>query len=203
MIKLYIMDMSNVAINSLKQPKLISKVRLEKIKKLKKDKDILLSLGCEFLINKAMRDLNPYCELPVNYSYDKLGKPILSDNPKLYISFSHSCKKVAFVISDQRVGVDIQHYENTNYERIARRFFSKEEYNQILCPKDFFNVWSIKEAYAKFTGLGYEEDLKNKIIWPNTFSTKYNCYCAQLDKFNDYSLVVVCEQEEAIQVINV
>jgi len=194
------MDMSNVTTVDVKKYKFMSKVRIEKIKKLKKEEDILLSFGCELLLNKALKDIDPSISLPINYEYDKFGKPYLIDLP-YKISFSHSNKKAVLAISNKNIGIDIQYHEQVKYLKVAKRYFAQEEVNVIVTAKDFYNIWTRKEAYSKFNGKGLGIGFKDVVIMPNMINKKYNCYCSILNEFLDYSLCVVSEKKENIKVI--
>ncbi len=81
-------------------------------------------------------------------------------------SISHSESYWGCLMGNEPVGFDLEFMKNKrNYKQIARRFFSKEEY-QLVEEKGmelFFDIWVRKEAYVKLTGNGLAEGL-------NTFS---------------------------------
>lgn len=103
--------------------------------------------------------------LPLRYRYTEQGKPYLTDVPGLYFNLSHSGNVAACAVADCEVGMDVQVYEKGR-ETIAGRFFTKKE--QELLQKAgkegrweeaFFALWSIKESYLKYTGLGMKKGL--------------------------------------------
>ncbi len=107
-------------------------------------------------------DINP---ASIQYRYSEKGKPELEANGNfipLYFNMSHSGKKAIFAFSgDVPVGIDIEYIKPfQDVERIAKRFFSKAEYdalNLLEPPKRliaFFKLWTLKEAYLKATGKG-------------------------------------------------
>ena len=89
------------------------------------------------------------------------GKPYaVSDTypSPLFFSLSHSGGLFALLIHEHPVGVDLQAHSNVRTERLARRWFHPAEYAAYLAggcrDEDFFTLWTAKEAYAKYTGLG-------------------------------------------------
>lgn len=94
------------------------------------------------------------------YEYGENGKPYLTDYP-FHFNLSHSGQYVFLGVSGQEIGVDIQKIQQTDELRLAKRFFSGEEYKALEDCKDpenrrqmFFRMWTRKEAYGKLTGQG-------------------------------------------------
>ena len=84
---------------------------------------------------------------------NKSGKPCFQ-NGKPNFSISHSKNAVMVAISESAVGVDIEmRREDMETDRINRRFFGEEN-------RDFFRLWTEKEALAKMTGEGLAKALK-------------------------------------------
>lgn len=93
------------------------------------------------------------------------GKPYVEQSDSaapVYISVSHSGAYFVCLISDCPVGVDIQTERKVNAGRIGRRCFTCREQQLAERQGDdgFFSLWTRKEAYSKYTGLGMEEILK-------------------------------------------
>jgi len=95
------------------------------------------------------------------------GKPMLRDYPEVHFSVSHSEKLWACAFSRDPVGLDLEKRDsgiskrktgNTEerYLRIARRFFSTEEFDYVKenGALGFYQIWVRKEAYGKYTGEG-------------------------------------------------
>lgn len=80
---------------------------------------------------------------------DDMGKPYVENVDNAYFNVTHSRGYVACIVSDKPCGIDI-----------AKRFFSKSEYEYISdCPKEqgkrrFYEIWTAKEAYSKYEGKG-------------------------------------------------
>lgn len=89
------------------------------------------------------------------------GKPYVipyrSPSP-VFFSLSHSGNLLAVLIHIAPVGVDLQQHTQLQTDAVAKRWFHPEEYAAYLgggCPeRDFFTLWSAKEAYVKYTGQG-------------------------------------------------
>ena len=90
------------------------------------------------------------------------GKPYFAGREDLYFNLSHSGDRVMLALSDHEVGCDVEKMrEGKVSERVARRFFSKEERAMIGSARDeeqklerFFRFWTLKESFLKTTGHG-------------------------------------------------
>jgi 4'-phosphopantetheinyl transferase len=97
------------------------------------------------------------------------GKPYL-ENKEAHFNLSHSGDWVAMALSDGEVGIDVEVVRPVNY-RIAERFFSTEEV-ALLNSKEgdekldyFFDLWTLKESFLKFTGTGLTRSLNSFSIY--------------------------------------
>ena len=117
----------------------------------------------ENFIKKALKLYN--IELDLGLSSEKIdqeiicrtqkGKPYFSLIP-LEFSISHSKNIWVCAMGSCRVGIDIQVEKKAKTLEIAKRFFTKEESDFVseYGASAFFQIWSMKEAYVKFTGKG-------------------------------------------------
>lgn len=77
------------------------------------------------------------------------------------ICISH--KKTAAVIaySKRRVGVDIECLVERNFKAVMQFCFDEDEQNLVQNSKDqllaFYQIWTVKEAYIKYAGLGFDQ----------------------------------------------
>lgn len=116
---------------------------------------------------ERLEDL-PY--FPLAYRYGENGKPYFRDYP-FYFNLSHSGDYVLCAISAGEIGADIQQRCGKNAEKIAGRFFSKQEAEAIATEqtgeereKLFYRLWSRKEAYGKLTGKGISDVLEMELL---------------------------------------
>ena len=92
------------------------------------------------------------------------GKPYFVGVDHLFFNISHSGDYVVASFSDREVGVDIERRRVARME-VARRFFHPEERRHLqemeTSERDhrFFDYWSIKESYLKYTGTGLTRPL--------------------------------------------
>lgn len=90
----------------------------------------------------------------------KYGKPFLADG-KFSFSVTHSEKYYILAACADNIGVDLQLYNQPrNYMKIASRWFNDRENALLKAMPEynreemFYEIWSRKEAYSKFTGKG-------------------------------------------------
>lgn len=98
----------------------------------------------------------------INLSKEKIseneyGKPELSGE-NVYFNISHSNGAVVCAVSDKPVGVDIEYIKEMR-PGIINRCFTDNEKKAILSSRDFYRLWTLKEAYVKMLGLGISHTL--------------------------------------------
>ena len=95
----------------------------------------------------------------------KTGKPYVL-NCNIHISCSYSDNIVAFIISSCNIGIDIERIKTAN-DLIIKKIFCSDEADYVLSGnKDerFFIVWTMKEAYCKWTGNGLSDIKKVNVL---------------------------------------
>ena len=111
---------------------------------------------------------------------EESGKPHFNDLP-LFFSITHSRALCAVALSNRPVGIDLEFIDQRrNFLDISKRFFSSEEciaiHNSTSVAKDFFALWTKKEALSKLNGKGLAS------ICADTLTLSDN-YC-----FKEYSI---------------
>lgn len=88
------------------------------------------------------------------------GKPYFPDLPWLHFSVSHSGEYWACAMASTEVGLDLQMHTRGRKEQISARFFHpwENEYLRSCGYEGFFDIWSAKESYVKYTGQGIDEN---------------------------------------------
>ncbi|WP_127846767.1 4'-phosphopantetheinyl transferase family protein [Psychroflexus aestuariivivens] len=85
--------------------------------------------------------------------YDEKGKPHLNDGK--YISITHSFEFTAVIVSNKRVGIDIEK-QREKIKKIAPKFTPIEEYKALGNGEDLIRkltiVWGAKESLYKLYG---------------------------------------------------
>ena len=98
------------------------------------------------------------------------GKPCFPDG-KLHFSISHTPRHAFCCLSRGNVGIDAEEEDRQVELRLAERCFSKNEQARLAAAADprqaFLRIWVLKEAYAKLTGHGIGNYLKNTDFSPD------------------------------------
>ena len=89
--------------------------------------------------------------------YGEFGKPCF-EGCDAFFSLSHSAGTVAVCVSKDPVGLDIERIQKKN-DRIKERLFTPAEAEYIDSSSDpdlaFFEIYTAKESYMKYTGMGF------------------------------------------------
>lgn len=113
------------------------------------------------------------------------GKPEYKkgkDIPEIYFNLSHSGEFVVCAVSHKPIGVDIEGNRKVSL-KTAKRFFTAAEYKWVCGnensnkdeqleatlsqQKRFFRIWTMKEAYSKFTGIGIANGISQAEFIPD------------------------------------
>ena len=135
--------------------------RKKKADRIKLQKSRCQSVGAGILLKKALTDVG----IPKNlweFKDTEKGRTELADAAELMIDFnlSHSGDKVMCVISDRRVGCDVE--EIVENSGVARRFFAETEAELAADnPEMFTRIWTLKESFIKTTGEGLSRPLNS------------------------------------------
>ena len=122
--------------------------------------------------------LSEFCDVSPNdwqFSQNTHGKPHVCDGfPQLRFNITHTKGLVACVVStNHEVGVDAEFIEAPVELNLARKYFSQSE-NRYLeraskekLHEAFFDIWTLKEAYAKARGLGLSIPFESFSVIPS------------------------------------
>jgi len=161
---------------------LLTPDRKESLERIRNEADRLRSLAAGELLMDAFLDSYP------NRLRDEIGtvatgshgKPYLKDYPDWKYNISHSGDYAAIVYDDYPIsvpaskinslGIDIQKKRNIT-DGVAGHLLCDNEYELIMSMADenkkqtILNaIWSVKEAYIKYTGLGLSFDMKQAVL---------------------------------------
>ena len=115
---------------------------------LKSDKRKKEFLACRILLNHFDENLK--------ISYSKNGSPNLSNHQ--YISISHSDDLVCIIISDKKVGMDIEQISEKSL--LLKEKFINSHHTKLNKEKSTL-IWCIKEAVFKFHKIGNVDFIKD------------------------------------------
>lgn len=193
MITLYITDVSDLELKSSLINRLTAE-RTEKLHRLKQISDKKLCLGAGLLLDdyviKGKKSL---------YNISENGKPYFENGP--YFSISHSGNFAVLAVSDNEIGCDIEKQTDRNFFELSRFVFHKNE-TELITQSDnvkdaFFTLWTKKEAFLKYSGIGFrrkttEIDLsqdtfeENGIVYYFKHYNKDNCKICLCSAKNDF-----------------
>jgi phosphopantetheinyl transferase len=126
--------------------------------------DVLLSEECQSRYDNMKSQVHKKAFISIRHllmafgytdfdlKYDKHGKPHLKDDK--YISISHSFHFTAVIVSDRKVGVDVEK-QRDKIKYIAPKFTPIEEYESLGTDdliKKLTIVWGAKESIYKLFG---------------------------------------------------
>lgn len=91
------------------------------------------------------------------------GKPRVKDRKNFYYNLSHSGRYVVIAWGSSEVGVDVQEHDTkASTERIAKHFFAPDEQAYAVGNiQHFYEIWTKKESYLKYTGRGLRKALSS------------------------------------------
>lgn len=147
----------------------ISKRRLQEAERFRfkadHDRHILAEVLLRYVICSRTKVKNAKIQLAARTD----GKPYLINNSDFFFNLSHSGSWVSCGISNQEVGVDIEECRDFIEEDdllLAKRFFHPAEYAALLEASSleekqrlFFQFWTLKESFIKYTGKGLQTPL--------------------------------------------
>ena len=95
--------------------------------------------------------------------YRDQGAPYLEDLPNHCLTLSHSDQMTAAALSrvpGPVLGIDIEALGPMPDQGFMTTAFTQREIESMApCPEDVFRCWTLKEAYLKFIGKGFNESL--------------------------------------------
>ncbi|MBQ9165326.1 MAG: 4'-phosphopantetheinyl transferase superfamily protein [Oscillospiraceae bacterium] len=157
MVYLYALDVMTLDHDLDAYRDVIPESRLEQLRK-RPPADQLRGLGAELLFQRAAWRHNRDLPLPAVRESDSYGKPYLPARPDFYFNLSHSGQWAVCAVADVPVGVDIQQTRAVSMA-LEKKFTAAEQAELNALPAlqradRFFQLWVLKEAYAKCTGTG-------------------------------------------------
>lgn len=149
---------------------MISKEKLERIDRFRHICDYKRSLLADVISRKMIECETGIPSEKLDIRADEFGKPYVKNADGIFFNVSHAGDYIACIISDKPCGIDIERTNRKPRINIARRFFNEEEYNFLMTlPEEkragtFFEMWTAKEAYAKYLGKGIVGGLNTFVL---------------------------------------
>ncbi len=162
MIRQYAINICGIRSEDLEQyRRLLPPDRLERIGRFRFDADRVRSLLGEVMVRVLIRELYGHDADQIVIRNDEHGRPYAQGlYPGLDFNISHAGSYVVCGIGDGRVGIDVEQIRDKDVAALARHVFSEEErreWEQLAGEekiREFYRVWTVKESYVKYLGLG-------------------------------------------------
>lgn len=138
------------------------------------EKDKKLCIAADMLLRRALKECCGITEFTV--AEGEYGKPYLAGGGAFF-SVSHAGRLAAVCVSDKEVGVDVEQIKPVKTS-LVKHFcapadidyifgsvsYEKKEIGDEQTLRRFFEIWTLKEAYGKYTGRGLCEEIRKKSI---------------------------------------
>jgi len=123
----------------------------------------------ELALRLALREIETPRFTP-EYGENEFGKPFLKNAPEIRFSLSSTTRAVCAAICGGEVGVDMERRREVNMT-VTERFAPEERQSVLEDPRRFFEIWTKKEAFMKYRGLGFNLPLKSFSVLDMDFYT--------------------------------
>ena len=123
------------------------------------------------LIRYAVEDALGLREFSV--AVDGYGKPYVLGQEGFHFNLSHSGRWVVLAYGDGAVGIDVQKTEDPAKAEKVCRLFAPEERDFVMGAEGrerlerFYGVWTAKESYLKYLGVGLRRSLGSFSVLPD------------------------------------
>ena len=206
MIRLYWAEVSGLSLETDSLP--LSEYRRKKLIKISSELKKKQSLGAELLLLHAVNGLFPGTQIPLEISCMENGKPVFDKLP-LFFSLSHSANFAACAISDEPLGLDVEHGIIAR-PKIVERYFNADEQALYETSEDkdsfFAHLWTAKESALKYTGEGLGKGLSSveikdgyALIKPENISLKLSQFCIE----GTYISLATKHEDDEIQIMKI
>lgn len=135
-----------------------------------------------FILRQALKERCGWRELP-EIALTSRGKPYFPHHPEVQFNLSHTAGAVLVGISDEPLGVDIEHIRPVS-QRAMRRLADVDT------REDFFRSWVRREARAKRSGDGV-----GTMMWGET-PLRYGEVYYEIETFPGYAAGVATGSAE-------
>ena len=170
---------------------LMNEEKQERVNRFRLDDDKKRTVAGEMLARKAITELCGVAEEEIVFGKTEKGKPF-AENVDVHFNVSHSGNFVVCAADKKSIGVDIEEIRPVKLT-VAKRVYTTDELVYLFgyTPTDddfnktpdsqmlvrFFELWTAKEAYLKYTGTGIVDNLNKMSVNRN------NIHCEISDDY--------------------
>lgn len=170
----------------------VSPERVKKINSYINEKDKILSLMAELTARYDICRKGISGNKSIRFSCGAYGKPFLENNKDYHFSYSHTDGCIAFVCDSSETGIDVELCRQTEFDFTEYVLTSDEtEYLKKSSDKisDFYRIWTSKEAYLKYLGVGMYKKMTSFSIFDESISKHMHT-----GYFNEYAVSLYTEK---------
>lgn len=187
----------------------VSEEKAAQIKNLYNNIDKKLSLYAQVAVKLIIQKEYGLAINQISIVNDDLGKPYIEGHENIFFNISHTHNVIAIAFSNNRVGVDIEKGIE-NGIGIAKHFFTEKEIefikNADVDPlKTFLEIWTKKEAFIKYLGLGLRKPLDDFCVVNDFLKDNFltlqseNCVVSFYDGDNKSGVKIIKLKEKEIE----
>ena len=147
----------------------VSRQRAEYSMRYIHDRDRRLSLAVYLLLQEALRKEYGIMDTP-EFVFGPHGKPMLKGYPWIHFNLSHCPEAALCVVDGSPLGCDVESVPEELDMEVCQHCFNDEEIAGILASdnprQSFARLWTMKEAFLKYTGEGISERLPKLLTTP-------------------------------------
>ena len=155
----------------------LSREKHDRVARYKNENDKMLALTAHRLLCRVLYQEYGLRPSPDDWATGDNGKPYLKGEKDIHFNISHSGHVAMCALYNRPVGVDIERVRPVN-DDLARRIMSEEEWRVYFLADDkenlFFKIWTLKEAYLKYKGIGIGYALQKLSVYPDGDGIKTN-----------------------------
>ena len=137
---------------------------------MRRETDRALALTAHRLLCYALKTVCDIVPRPQDFSLMARGKPYLVTAPDVHFSISHSGDMAMCALHGEPVGADIEKVRPVG-KGVPERVMSEAEYPLYRDADDrqalFFQIWTLKEAFIKYSGEGLGIPLSTFTVCPS------------------------------------
>ena len=172
----------------------LSKEEKERInKKLNPDDKKGSILGLILLEELLKTDINT---IKINRS--KNNKPYI-ENRTIYFNISHKKEYVTTIISNKKIGIDIEYIDENKINLNTLKYFSTEEEYKIINKSNnlkelYFTLFSLKESYIKMKDILFDKNIIEFEINNDKIINKRKDINIKIIKDIENYIITICEE---------
>jgi 4'-phosphopantetheinyl transferase len=101
-----------------------------------------------------------------DFLFQEFGKPYLNPDQfkDIHFNVTHTKDEIAVAVADFSLGFDIELIHDNYPTSLVNQVSHAEDQLKIESSVQFYQLWSMKEAFVKYTGDGLQFSLKNIVV---------------------------------------